>query len=58
MQRKYSSIKTFAIGDGANDIDMLEAADVGIAFCAKPALNEVADVVIIKRDLREVLNYL
>ena len=58
LKNKYSSKKTFAIGDGANDIDMLKAADVGIAFCAKPALNEIADVVILKRDLREVLNYL
>ena len=58
LKNKYSPKKTFAIGDGANDIDMLKAADVGIAFCAKPALNEIADVVILKRDLREVLNYL
>ena len=49
---------TIAIGDGANDIDMIKAADIGIAFCAKPALKEVADVVIDKRDLREILNYL
>lgn len=27
-----------AIGDGANDIPMLQAAGVGIAFCAKPAV--------------------
>lgn len=58
LKNKYSPKKTFAIGDGANDIDMLNAADVGIAFCAKPALNEIANVVILKRDLREVLNYL
>lgn len=50
--------QTIAIGDGANDIDMVKAADIGIAFCAKPALKEVADVVIDKRDLREILNYL
>lgn len=50
--------QTIAIGDGANDIDMVIAADIGIAFCAKDALNDVADVVIKKRDLREVLNYL
>lgn len=33
-----------AIGDGANDRLLLEAAGTGIAFCAKPALREVADV--------------
>ncbi|MCP2252416.1 phosphoserine phosphatase [Prauserella aidingensis] len=32
-----------AVGDGANDIDMLSAAGMGIAFNAKPALREVAD---------------
>lgn len=33
-----------AAGDGANDIDMLEAAGLAVAFCAKPALREHADV--------------
>lgn len=32
-----------AVGDGANDIDMLSTAGMGIAFNAKPALREVAD---------------
>ena len=35
--------QTVAVGDGANDIDMLCAAGLGIAFNAKPALREVAD---------------
>ncbi|MEU0539280.1 phosphoserine phosphatase SerB [Nocardia sp. NPDC005978] len=35
--------QTVAVGDGANDIDMLNAAGLGIAFNAKPALREVAD---------------
>jgi phosphoserine phosphatase len=35
--------QTVAIGDGANDIDMLAAAGLGVAFNAKPALREVAD---------------
>ena len=35
--------QTVAVGDGANDIDMLSAAGLGIAFNAKPALKEVAD---------------
>ena len=35
--------QTVAVGDGANDIDMLAAAGLGIAFNAKPALREVAD---------------
>ena len=35
-----------AMGDGANDRDMLVAAGTGIAFRAKPALREVADVIL------------
>lgn len=35
--------QTVAVGDGANDIDMLAAAGMGIAFNAKPALRAVAD---------------
>lgn len=32
--------QTVAIGDGANDIPMLQRAGVGIAFCAKPTVRE------------------
>ena len=35
-----------AMGDGANDREMLGAAGTGIAFRAKPALREIADVVL------------
>ncbi|TWS19421.1 phosphoserine phosphatase SerB [Tsukamurella asaccharolytica] len=35
--------ETVAVGDGANDIDMLSAAGLGVAFNAKPALREIAD---------------
>lgn len=35
--------RTIAIGDGANDIDMLEAAGMGIAFNAKPIARAAAD---------------
>ena len=35
--------QTLAVGDGANDIPMVEAAGLGIAFRAKPALAAVAD---------------
>ncbi|CAI8351161.1 MAG: Phosphoserine phosphatase [Cellulomonadaceae bacterium TMED98] len=46
---------TVAIGDGANDIPMLEAAGVSIGFCAKPAVQEVTDHEIEERDLARVL---
>jgi len=32
--------RTVAIGDGANDVPMMNEAGVGIAFCAKPAVRE------------------
>jgi phosphoserine phosphatase len=35
--------QTVAVGDGANDIDMLEVAGLGIAFNAKAALRAAAD---------------
>jgi phosphoserine phosphatase len=35
--------RTIAVGDGANDIDMLAAAGFGIAFNAKPVVREAAD---------------
>ncbi|HEX6248006.1 MAG TPA: phosphoserine phosphatase SerB [Nocardioidaceae bacterium] len=34
---------TIAIGDGANDLDMLSAAGLGIAFNAKPVVQQAAD---------------
>lgn len=43
-----------AIGDGANDIPMIQAAGIGIAFCAKPIVREAADHVLDVRDLRKV----
>jgi phosphoserine phosphatase len=35
--------QTVAIGDGANDLDMLAAAGLGVAFNAKPVVREAAD---------------
>lgn len=37
---------TVAIGDGANDLDMIEAAGLGIAFNAKPMARAAADATI------------
>jgi phosphoserine phosphatase len=44
-----------AVGDGANDISMIEAVKLGIAFNAKPALKEIADKVIDNKDLTEII---
>ncbi len=38
-----SQAATVAVGDGANDLDMLGAAGLGIAFNAKPVVQESAD---------------
>ncbi|WP_456847194.1 phosphoserine phosphatase SerB, partial [Cellulomonas sp. P5_C6] len=38
--------RTIAIGDGANDLDMLAAAGFGIAYNAKPLVCEAADAVV------------
>ena len=38
--------RTIAIGDGANDIDMLEAAGLGVAFNAKAAAQDAADTAV------------
>ncbi|PMG78788.1 phosphoserine phosphatase SerB [Shewanella sp. 10N.286.51.B7] len=47
-----------AIGDGANDIPMVNAADFGVAFHAKPKLLAAADANIQKLDLRCLVFYL
>lgn len=47
--------RTFAIGDGANDLHMMRVAGLGIAFNAKPAVRAQADVVIDPVDLRHVI---
>jgi phosphoserine phosphatase len=50
--------QTVAVGDGANDIDMLSAAGLGVAFNAKPALREVADASLSHPYLDTVLFFL
>ncbi|WP_293694203.1 phosphoserine phosphatase SerB [uncultured Agrococcus sp.] len=50
--------RTMAIGDGANDLLMVEAAGLGVAFCAKTVLREAADVIIDRPDFRNLLPHL
>jgi phosphoserine phosphatase len=47
--------RTLAIGDGANDLRMMAAAGLGLAFNAKPAVRAAADLVIGPVDLRAVI---
>lgn len=50
--------RTIAIGDGANDIQMLQAAGLAIAFCPKPILRAHADYVIEENSLLPVIEKL
>lgn len=50
--------QTIAIGDGANDLPMIQAAGIGIAFMAKPIVSRLAPYRIETRDLRLVLEIL
>lgn len=47
--------RTVAVGDGANDLLMIQTAGIGIAFDAKPIVQNQAPYVINKRDLLQVL---
>ena len=47
--------QTVAIGDGANDLDMITTAGLGIAFNAKPVLREAADTSVSVPNMEAVL---
>lgn len=47
---------TVAIGDGANDLDMMAAAGLSIAFNAKPIVVAAADLAINEPSLRSVID--
>lgn len=55
MRRGLSRDETLAIGDGANDLAMLEAAGLGVAFRAKPAVAAAAQARIDHGDLTALL---
>jgi phosphoserine phosphatase len=46
---------TLAVGDGANDLDMLRAAGLGVAFHAKPVVAAAAQARVDHADLRALL---
>jgi len=54
-QEDVSLDQVIAVGDGANDLPMLEKAGLGIAFNAKKTVQEKADLSINHRDLKSIL---
>lgn len=55
---KIDLAHTVAVGDGANDIEMIESAGLGIAFNGKSKLNTIADTTISQPDLSAVLLFM
>ena len=55
IERGHSPEAALAVGDGANDIPMIEAAGLGVAFHAKPAAAAAADARIEHNDLTALL---
>jgi len=49
--------QTLAIGDGANDLAMIEAAGLGVAYRAKPIVAAEADCAVDHADLTAVLHF-
>jgi phosphoserine phosphatase len=46
---------TIAVGDGANDLRMMELAGLSVGFDAKPPVRDQADLVLTERDLSQIL---
>jgi phosphoserine phosphatase len=46
---------TLAVGDGANDIPMIEAAGLGVAYHAKPKTRAAASAAVLQGDLSAIL---
>jgi phosphoserine phosphatase len=55
VERKLERAATLAVGDGANDLDMLQQAGLGVAFHAKPNVANAAHVRIDHADLTALL---
>ena len=56
-EREIPISRTIAVGDGANDLPMLEAAGLAVGFVPKPAVRPACDVVVATMErLREVFD--
>lgn len=47
--------QTIAVGDGANDLGMMEIAGLSVAFNAKPKVRDAAQLVISSKDLEDLV---
>ena len=54
-QEQLALAQTIAVGDGANDLRMMDAAGLAVAFNAKPRVKREADLVIDVCNLSQVL---
>lgn len=54
-QRGLTPLQTLAVGDGANDLSMIKAAGLGVAYRAKPIVAAEADAAIQHGDLTALL---
>jgi len=54
----FKQSQTVAVGDGANDLEMMSWAGLSIAFNAKPIVRATADIVVERQDLLELAEIL